>query len=848
MSVRATLLAVATTLPLVAHAIADTAKRVDVPAGDLSSALLSLSRQTGTDLVYPPEQIHGLTTEGVHGELTAEQAVIELLKGTPLEPTVDRTGAIFIAAPRPASGSREKRGERASHGEEGQKDKSFWSWFRVAQADSGRAVGALGAAAEKSAARVELEEIVVTAQKRAERLIDVPQSVSVLSADELTKLGATQFRDFANTVPGLSFTTSGAGYTQVSLRGVTAGTDIGPTVAIYVDDVPYGSSSTFAYASALALDVGLFDLDHIEVLRGPQGTLYGASTMGGLIKYVSRPPDTATLDGNLQTGISDAAHGGVSYNVSGAVNVPIATDTAAVRASGFYSRDGGFIDNIATDQTRIDRAKTYGGRLDLLLTASGPLTVRLTGFAQNLSRGGEGTVDYGLNGAPLNGRFDQDRQFAEPFEQQFRLASGTLTYDFGPATLTSISSYQSAHSDFLFDLSRTFAPLLNSIGLGPYGALGNVVRADTDKVTQELRVAPGGGGVLEWLIGAFYTRETSNVLGSFSLRDPAGQPLPNTLFTFASPSRFEEYALFGDLTWHVSSKVDLTGGVRGARNRQRFEQIGSGLFGLNTPTRRSNEDVQTYLANARYHFNEHATAYFRFATGYRPGGPNFATIDAVTGQPLGADTFEADRLESYEVGFKAETADRRWGAEIAAYAIDWDNIQLAVSRGSFSGNANAPGGASISGVELSCVARPGTAFSAAAAFAYQHAYLNEANADLRASAGERLPNVPRMTGTLSSDYRLPFGTLRPTIGATVRYVSNRWASFDQSLSSPQYRLPAYTAVSVRAGFELQRTTVQLYVNNLFDERGELSAFTNRGPPHVALLAPRTIGVLATLNF
>ncbi|HVK41227.1 MAG TPA: Plug domain-containing protein, partial [Phenylobacterium sp.] len=135
-----------------------------------------------------------------------------------------------------------------------------------------------------------IEEVIVTAQKRAERLIDTPQSVTALSSAELTKLGAKEFVDFAATVPGLQFTTQGPGSSQISLRGVTSGVDVGPTVGIYVDEVPYGSSSAFTNGPRRALDVGLFDIERVEVLRGPQGTLYGASSMGGVLKYVTRAP------------------------------------------------------------------------------------------------------------------------------------------------------------------------------------------------------------------------------------------------------------------------------------------------------------------------------------------------------------------------------------------------------------------------------------------------------------------------------------------------------------------------------------------------------------------------------
>ncbi|MGH8176111.1 MAG: TonB-dependent receptor [Steroidobacter sp.] len=232
-----------------------------------------------------------------------------------------------------------------------------------------------------------IETVLVTAQKRQERLIDVPQSVSVLSARDLAKIGAFQFQDFANAAPGLSFQTAGAASTQITLRGVTTGFDVGPTVGVYVDEVPYGSSSAFALGAQAALDVGLFDIDRIEVLRGPQGTLYGASTMGGLLKYVSKRPDATDFDVNVQTGVSNTLEGDFNYNGAAVVNAPIVADKIAMRASGFYSRDAGYIDNLALVHERANRSDIYGGRIDLLFMPTEALSIRVGGFLQNVSRG-----------------------------------------------------------------------------------------------------------------------------------------------------------------------------------------------------------------------------------------------------------------------------------------------------------------------------------------------------------------------------------------------------------------------------------------------------------------------------
>src|SRR4029077_18105610 len=535
-------------------------------------------------------------------------------------------------------------------------DKSLWNRFRVAQVDQGAPASA--AAVEKKSAQtsdnkaIRLEEVIVTAQKREERMIDTPQSVSVVSSDDLAKLGATQFRDFANTVPGLSFATNGAGFTVVSLRGVTTGFDLSPTVGIYVDEVPYGSSTAYGAAGALfALDVGLFDLDRIEVLRGPQGTLYGASTIGGLIKYVTKRPDTTSFSGDAQTGVSGTQDGDVNYNVAASINMPVMTDKVAVRASGYESHEGGYIDNVALGQKDVNRSDIYGGRLNVSLTPTDTLAIRIDGFLQDISDGSWATADYTFAGVPLYGSLNQYRRLAEPFGQRFRVVSGSVIYNFGAATLTSISSYQTAQIQTFFDESVGLVPLLRLFGRS-YSAVGVAGDTSTEKFVQEVRLTSTGPRVLEWLIGGFYTHETNGGGSHIVLRDLAGEPAPNDLFTYSTPTLYEEHAAFGDLTWHLTSKFDVTGGVRYAQNEQKFTQFGSGLLARSAPTVRSTEDVFTYLANALYHFSDHASGYLCYASGYRSGCPNGPAVNPIAGGFAFPPPFHADQLKSYEVGFK----------------------------------------------------------------------------------------------------------------------------------------------------------------------------------------------------
>jgi len=229
----------------------------------------------------------------------------------------------------------------------------------------------------------------------------------------------------------------------------------------------------------------------------------------------------------------------------------------------------------------------------------------------------------------VDGSLKQDRALPEPFDQHFRLASGTITYQLGPVSLTSISSYQKIGTQFDYDISSVFVPFL-STPARPIGAVGLPGDTDTEKFTQEVRVSGEGTKPLEWVVGGFYNHESADYLEGFSLRSPSGQVETNDLYTLHLPSRFEEYAAFGDVTWHLTDRFNVTGGTRYAHNEQSFTQTLSGIFGASTETSRSSEDVSTYLANVRYRFSENATAYARFATGYRPGGPNLAANDPVS--------------------------------------------------------------------------------------------------------------------------------------------------------------------------------------------------------------------------
>ncbi|MGH8211510.1 MAG: TonB-dependent receptor plug domain-containing protein, partial [Steroidobacteraceae bacterium] len=330
MKLRATLLALSTTLCINGYAFADTAKQVDISAGDLSRALLQLSKLYDADLVYRPELVHGVTTRGVHGKLTTEQAVTQLLQGTRLQLRMDPSGAMLIGQSTPEEAINKPR--QSGSGRD----------LQLAQRP---AASAISVGQQREDKGEQLEEIVVTASKRAdETLKEVPGALTALTGKTLDTLGIVDFQDYLPYVPGLSSNPSGTtgtpGTYNVILRGLNTGSSQATaTVGYYLDDMPLTPSAANSTGGQYAPDPTLGDVERIEVLKGPQATLYGASTLGGIIKIVSKKPDLTTFSGDVSVGGVTVGDGGPGYSARGAVNIPLIQNVLAARLSAYDRED-----------------------------------------------------------------------------------------------------------------------------------------------------------------------------------------------------------------------------------------------------------------------------------------------------------------------------------------------------------------------------------------------------------------------------------------------------------------------------------------------------------------------------
>ncbi|SAL54471.1 TonB-dependent receptor [Caballeronia udeis] len=699
-----------------------------------------------------------------------------------------------------------------------------------------------------------LNTVEITANRRREPAREVPMQVNALSAQELQRKGDQSVRDYLKEQPGVSLVSGGNGAgNNISMRGVTTGSDIGPTVGVYVDEVPFGSSTNYGGGASHALDMALLDLNHVELLRGPQGTLYGAGAMGGLLKYVTNEPDTeGGLSGRAGVMFSGTEHGGFNHTEDAVVNVPIKQDVAAFRVSAFNQQDAGYVNRIGSDPEKgVDGTTTRGGRASLTVTPTRDLTIRLTATTQQIKSDGSSLVDYNFTTRqPIFGDLTQSRQANEPYSQLIELYSANIEYDFGWARLNSISAYQTVRNSNLSDGTSTFVPLANSVVGAPMFTSGiEQFALSTDKFTQELRLTSPANRKLEWIAGLFFTDERST---NDQILNVTGPEAFLNLVSAQLPSTYREYAGYGDLTYHFTSRLSATAGLRIAHNDQTFTENVSGPFsgGATSKSAQSADTSKTYLFTLDYLLTQNSSVYGRVASGYRPGGPQPSVLDVTTGKMSSA-TFQPDTLTSYELGYKADFLEKRASISLSAFDIEWKDIQLFNVVDGLNLITNGAKARS-KGLEFFGSLVPTPQWHLGMGLAYTDARLTQDVTGIGARSGDRLPNTPALSVAANLDYLFNVGSYRAYLGATESYVGRRTSGFPNSQSTPNFELPAYVATDLRAGIDLRKANVSLFVHNLFNRRGMQSASNSfvqlGGPSQILFIQPLTIGMQVDVPF
>jgi len=871
---------------------------LQIESQPLRTALSEFGRQSGLQVVFIQTDIGAsVMAPPLEGTYSAKAALDRLLANTQLKYEFINARTVAVRAPHALAQDGQKPLSSSSVGELGNGEGAFS--LHLAQSDSsapsgsGDTAGTQGVINRSNAQEgTKLEEVIVTAEKREERLQDVPVSVTVLNPQTLAENGQNRLVDYFSTVPGLNVATGGGGggTNYLTIRGLSAGLVQNSTVATVIDDIPVVPSTSLSFGNITAPDLDPSDLARIEVLRGPQGTLYGADSIGGLIKYVTVDPSTQSFSGRVEIAGVDIPNGGLGYAVRGAANLPV-SDQFAIRGSAFYREDPGYIDYLSTQVTPPDltsplsfelakknfnSSDTYGGRVSTLWHPSTDFSLKLSASLQET----QGGVSWVNSDSSL--QFPQgDLKYtslpgSNQYYTQLQLYSAVLNAKVAGIDVTSLTGYALSKLENWVDTTAGLGVFTESYSNGAFGA-PNFYRFDNDKVSQELRLSSTIGR-LDWRIGGFYTHENSpdasGALYAANLTSGALGPLVfnqnNNVVTL------KEYAAFADVTAHFTDRFEVQLGGRKSWIDQAQQTTLTGLSthditGVYPPDVQPKFAVKgnafTYLVAPTFKISPDLMVYARVASGYRIGGSNTASVLAVVaGVPP---TYAPDKTTNYELGVKGDLLDHRMSFDAAAYYINWSHFQINLAK-LYTANgiqisddyvSNA-GDAKSEGVEFSFQARPTRGLTLTAEGAYDNAVLTQnlpAASTAYGLAGDRLPYSMRFSGglTANQDIRLTHDWMG-FIGGSVNYVGARPWEFSSvpapgQPAPPRIEFPSYTQFNLRAGARRESWLINLYVNNVADRRGVVGVFSSSalgvtGNYYASVIQPRTIGLSASKTF
>lgn len=832
-----------TVLACAGEPAAATPVKLDIKSQPMADALNQWAQATGFQVIFPEESATAkLVSPEVRGRYVPVVALTKLLENSGLryEYLNKRTVSVKVAQVgevKPSS-DRDKENGRPLVEPRAQSE-SPRSGEQSGQSEGSSSQGTGSGISEK------LDEVVVTAQKRIERLQDVPVPVTAISADALVEGNQLRLQDYYTSIPGFSVTPGFDGSPSLTIRGIATGVYTNPTVGITVDDVPLGSSTALG-GSGFVPDLDPSDLARVEVLRGPQGTLYGVSSIGGLLKFVTVDPSTAGFSGRIQAGLSGVRNGNeTGYSVRGAVNVPL-SDTLAIRASGFTRRDPGYIDNIESGQRGVNETDVYGARFSALWRPSDVFSVKVAALLQRQTLYGGAYVDVGPGLGDLQSSYLPG---STRYDKKVQAYSATATAKLGIADLVAVSGYS------VNDISTTgdsTTPYWASLSLPAFG-VDRVVGTNstrTYKFTQEIRLSMPVGPRVDWLLGAFYTNEDSPFLQQIKAADSNGVIVGlGSAYNF--PTTYREYAAFTDLTFQVTDRFDVQIGGRESHNKQTYSEVDSGPFVGPSPFINPEVDAKsnafTYLVTPRLKLTPDLMLYARLASGYRSGGPNPTCVAIQVPCQFGP-----DKTSNYELGAKGDVLNHLLSFDASLYYINWKDIQLSLVSPTFYYYYVNGSEAKSKGVELSLESRPVEGLVVSAWVALNDSKLTKAFPPQSAAygaSGDRLPFGSRFSGNFAVDKDFPLGrNVTGSVGGSLSYIGERIGEFNTA--SLRQVFPAYAQTNLRAGVKFDSWDVRFFVNNVTDKRALLYG----GPGSTLLpmaymyIQPRTIGLSAARAF
>jgi outer membrane receptor protein involved in Fe transport len=692
---------------------------------------------------------------------------------------------------------------------------------------------------EQGSSADQLSDIVVTANRSgAQSLQNVPIPIAVVNVDQITQSGQGNLVDLAKFTPSLAITEGGPGFNKFNMRGLSTGgyrtsdTSDRSLVAVYLDDTPIS-------VQGQTPDLKIYDLERVEILRGPQGTLYGAGSMAGTVRFVTAKPDLTKVFGTAETGIATTEHGEASFDARGMLNLPIVADTLAVRANFDVGRDGGFIDNIGQrNKANANRNSTYQGRVAIRWTPTPDLTI-------------DGSVTYersiadGLNTA-LSGLAPYTilTNGPEGTNDRFRLYTLGADYDAGFAKLIVTGAYTDRAIGFQASTEPTIGyffqnygyPIPTSTTTYPLfqaptaysNALALALPAEQYKINQKLkdymleaRLASKPGGPVSWTVGAFYEKQKRHLVqdipvagfdtlsyenffygpfavpgGKYNSQTVDAAFEPNDIFSGLQDVNEHQFALYADGTWHVTRKLDLTAGLRYFNFEENYYLYESGVYGvINHVPLITNAQLKSNgvnpRANVSYHVDDNVMLYGEVAKGFRYGGGNQPVPLGTTGvagqctqnlasygytaAPL---TYGPDKIWNYTIGEKAKLADGRVTLNASAYYIDWSDVQTRLQLNCSYFFTDNKGKITSKGLELETMIKATPAVTLSLSGSYNDSRANGDIPTVGAFDGDRTPYYPQFTANaqIFYDHRLGAGDLH--LQAGYQYQSTQNTAFN----------------------------------------------------------------------
>ncbi len=833
---------------------------LSIPTQPLSEALKALSVAANEQLLFKQELVEGKQSVEITGQYTTDQALGLLLAGSGLQADRTPSGVLLIRDPSKAVNSAKIQGKLpttsavTTSGNTGgleQDKQGFWGKLRLAQnsQETNQNAGFSSSAedlADRSLNELMLEELIVTATRREEKLRDVAGSVAALSGEQLTAAGAQEFADYLTRIPSVAFSNGPSGASTAVIRGVgtTAGLDQGQgATGYFINDIPLTEPG---YATGLP-DIDAFDVQRVEVLRGPAGTLFGSASLGGAINYIANTADASGLHMAMETSVGSTYHsaGDINHALKAMINVPLIDNKLAARLVYTNRTQAGYLDNVGVDERGSNDLNVEGWRLSLAYTPSERTKLTYLGLYQR-----NATDDFSVR-LPALGDYARSTPFLAPTTFGTNLQNLRLDQDLGFATLTT-SAAVVRKTDDQYDDFGIFYAFLNLSNPLIYEAL-----LQSKTTVFEARLASPKGERFDWVFGAMkmhvtkayddylYARNAQADITADAIAN--GLPAPDaSLFTSfrgvdavgltKSDTSGNESAVFGEANFHFGAGLTLTAGGRlfktDSSTRTNYDGYANGgqLIG-----ERFSVDDDGFAPKVSLAYRKDGLLVYGLASqGFRFGSAN--TIFPLAGFDTPRGT-TSDSLWNYEVGTRFDLFDHRAQLDLTAFTIDWTNLQLRLTRpDGFTYAANA-GAARINGAEATLTVRPVSGLLLAANIGYLDAKLTEDVPTTSLKKDQTLPSSAKWRISSSASYSFD-AARRPTVTMLHRYVSEVPGYINQP-----FVFDAYNIFDARASIEIGDIVVAAFVENIGNKDAVTFGYGDYGLGVTEyIVRPRTYGL------